>query len=98
MQQYQEHINSHTMRQESCGVVRLGSAVTSWQAASPHPRYRLAQLPLCPTRRMGARSVSFYSVYKKLTELSANTFRLLFCWLVGAQLPLSRCVMKAVGA
>jgi hypothetical protein len=31
----------------------------------------------------------FYDFYKKLTELSANNFRLLFCWLVGAQLPVS---------
>jgi hypothetical protein len=29
----------------------------------------------------------FYDFYKKLTELSANSFCLLFCWLVGAQLP-----------
>jgi hypothetical protein len=30
----------------------------------------------------------FYGFYRKLTEPSANNFRLLFCWLVGAELPL----------
>jgi hypothetical protein len=26
----------------------------------------------------------FYDLHKKLTELGASSFRLLFCWLVGA--------------
>jgi hypothetical protein len=44
---------------------RLNSAVTSWcgsgdRAASPHPRSRLTQLPLCFTRQKGSQSVSFY--------------------------------------
>ena len=47
-------------------VTSLNSAVTSWcgssgdKAASPHPRSRLTQLPLCFTRQKGSQSVSFY--------------------------------------
>jgi hypothetical protein len=107
--------------------MRLDSTVTSWQAASPHPRSRLVQLPLCvshsqATRRTGSRSVSFYSaccwwagihlpaaaaacqsfvydLYKKLTELSANNSRLLFCllacWSQGwSSVAIVYCIMK----
>jgi hypothetical protein len=36
------------------------SSGSGGKAASPHPRSRLTQLPLCSTRQKGSQSVSFY--------------------------------------
>jgi hypothetical protein len=55
--------------------------------------------PACCSSRL---PVFLSRLLQKLTELSANSFRLLFCWLVGAQLPLpgraARRYLRARGA